>query len=82
MRKMLIVLAATLLVAGCGKEAEKPKVQAPETRAETLHRKARAARMGDLVGYDGKQIQKNLDKVIDANEAHVKELEKARQDLQ
>ena len=76
MRNIAILIVAATLIAGCGQEPAKPQVASPtETPEEALHRKARAAQMGDLVGYDGKKLQKDLDKIIDNSSKRAKDLE-------
>lgn len=67
----LAVVALLLSLAACG-PAEPPPTQdpPPEGRAET-----KSIRNTSAIGYDGKGIAKSVDKALDANDQHVKQVE-------
>lgn len=67
-------MICSVFAVGCGsepKKAEPLKAPAKEmTEAEKLHQKAKVAEAASLIGYDGKDIRKKLDTIIDENEKH------------
>lgn len=79
------ILFITLLIApGCGSEPEKipskvPKVSknsvsVPKTDAEKikeLRKKANIAEAASIIGYDGKAIKRDLNKLIDKHEDNI-----------
>jgi outer membrane murein-binding lipoprotein Lpp len=81
MPKALVVLCCSLMLVGCGggeSEVKKNKTASPTkslTKTEQLHNKAKVAEAAGIVGYDGKQIREDLDKIIDQNAEHQKMLE-------
>lgn len=77
MRKVFLILGVSLLITGCGSEPEVKKAEPtkPLTKTEELKRKAKLTEAASIVGYDGKAIHKNLDKIIDENAKHQKMLE-------
>jgi PBP1b-binding outer membrane lipoprotein LpoB len=78
MKKLLITVLA-LFITGCGggeKVEKKPaKKKKPLTKTEELKRKAALTEAASMVGYDGKRIHKDLNKIIDANQKGMKDLE-------
>jgi hypothetical protein len=77
MRKLTltVLLSGSILMLGCGSsEPEKTKDETtrakPLTKKEKLHNKAKITEAASLVGYDGKKIHKDLDKIIDENAKH------------
>ena len=81
----LLFVSASLLC-GCGAAPEAPKTAAPApaaeksagvplSKADALREKAKFAEAASLVGYDGKAIKEDLNKVIDAQEEAAKRLE-------
>lgn len=78
MKKLILVLTALTFLSGCGttkKVTKKPKKKL--TRVQELHRKAKFSEAAGIVGYDGKAIHKQLDKVIDLREKETKDLNDA-----
>ena len=71
----VISFAAILLSSGCHKETvatnpdPKPN-NAPQEKTKPLQ-------AADLVGYDGTQLRKSVDKIIQGKDKHNKELENA-----
>lgn len=79
LRRLTIPLVAMILFAasGCGDDQPKPPAQeAPKDQGRPETRKVRAA---DAVGYDGKALQKSLDKVLDQQDKRNKELQEAQE---
>jgi hypothetical protein len=70
-----ITFAAILVSSGCQKEtvATKPDPQ----RKNELHETTKPLQAADLVGYDGTKLRQSVDKIIQANDKHNKELENA-----
>lgn len=86
MRKILLpaIISSLLLFSGCCSKSSEKSQQPAQPAAnkteklsdkEKLHNRAKLAEAATLVGYDGKQIRENLDKIIDANDAHKKMFE-------
>ena len=75
LRCVTITFAAVLLSSGCQKEtvATNPDPQ----RDNELHEKTKPLQAADLVGYDGTTLRKSVDKIIQKNDKHNKELENA-----
>ena len=70
-----ITFAAILVSSGCQKEtvATKPDPQ----RKNELHETTKPLQAADLVGYDGTKLRKSVDKIIQSNDKHNKDLESA-----
>jgi hypothetical protein len=75
LRFVVIAFAAILLSSGCQKKtvATNPDSQ----RNNELHEKTKPLQAADLVGYDGTKLRKSVDKIIQDNDKHNKELENA-----
>jgi hypothetical protein len=71
----VISFATILLSSGCQKQtvARNPDSQ----RKNELHEKTKPLQAADLAGYDGTQLRKSVDKIIQGNDKHNKELENA-----
>jgi Holliday junction resolvasome RuvABC DNA-binding subunit len=69
MKPILIALVCAALC-GCGSEKTQPQAEQNTGRPDT--KAIEAARM---VGYDGKQMRKAVDKALDGTEQRNKELE-------
>ena len=70
-----IAFATILLSSGCQKQtvARNPDSQ----RKNELHEKTKPLQAADLVGYDGTKLRKSVDKIIQNNDKHNKDLENA-----
>ena len=70
-----VTFAAILLSSGCQKKtvATDPDPQ----RNNELPGNTKTLQAADLVGYDGTKLRKSVDKIIQNNDKHNKELEKA-----
>ena len=79
-RTMFVLTVVVCLINGCcaGPEAAKPvppKVEAPLSKSDQLRQKAKIAEAASLVGYDGKAIKRDLNKIIDQQEESAKRLD-------
>jgi hypothetical protein len=73
-----ITFAAILLSSGCEK---KTVVTNPDShRNNELNEKTKPLQAADLAGYDGTKLRKSVDKIIQDNDKHNKELENATED--
>jgi hypothetical protein len=78
LRCVAITFAAILLSSGCQK---KTVVTNPDSqRNKELHENTKPLQAADLVGYDGTKLRTSVDKIIQDNHKHNKELEKATED--
>lgn len=70
-----IAFTTILLSSGCQKKtvAANPDPKLNNSSQE----KTKPLRAADLVGYDGTQLKKSVDKIIQGNDKHNKELENA-----
>jgi hypothetical protein len=75
LRCVAITFAVILLSSGCQKQtvARKPDSE----RNKELHEKTKPLQASDLVGYDGTKLRKSVDKIMQDNDKHNKELENA-----
>ena len=75
LRCVAITFVAISLLSGCQKKtvARNPDSQ----RKNELHEKTKPLQAADLVGYDGTKLRKSVDKIIQSNDKHNKDLENA-----
>jgi hypothetical protein len=73
-----IAFGAILLLSGCKKRtvATNPGSQSNNE----LHESTKPLQAADLVGYDGTKLRKSVDKIIQNNDKHNKELENVTKD--
>ena len=78
LRCLAIISAAILVSSGCQKETvvTNPDSQGNNESSE----KTRPLQAADLVGYDGTKLRKSVDKTIQDNNKHNKELENVTED--
>lgn len=75
LRCVAMTFAVILLSSGCQK---KTVVTNPDSqRKNELHEKTKPLQAADLVGYDGTKLRKSVDKIIQNNDKHNKDLENA-----
>ncbi|HEX4653124.1 MAG TPA: hypothetical protein VH227_02660 [Candidatus Udaeobacter sp.] len=72
MKWIAIVVLAIFLFVGC---KEKPKAIDPNGKDEA-RQSTKALEAADLVGYDGKQLRKTTDRILDANDKHNRDIQK------
>ncbi len=78
MNKVVFIVGAlfVIAVAGCDQpqsQATNEQVQAEQTPGG--HSETKTLKAAGLVGYDGKRLQKSVDKVLDAADQRNKQLE-------
>jgi hypothetical protein len=73
-----ITVAAVLLSSGCQKKTVATNLDSQ--RNNELHEKTKPLQAADLAGYDGTKLRKSVDKIIQDNDKHNKELENATED--
>lgn len=74
----LMIVAAIVAATGCGGASEvkkEPEKKPVLSKSDQMRQKAKIAEAASLVGYDGKAIKENLNKMIDESERSRKELE-------
>jgi hypothetical protein len=75
LRCAAIAFTTILLSSGCQK---KTVVTNPDPKSNNaLQEKTKPLQAADLVGYDGTKLRKSVDKIIQGNDKHNKELENA-----
>ncbi|EKD83443.1 MAG: hypothetical protein ACD_39C00675G0003 [uncultured bacterium] len=83
-RTIFMIIASACLLVGCcaGPDSAKPaqpevksEVKAPLSKTDQLRQKAKIAEAASLVGYDGKAINRDLNKIIDQQEQSAKQLD-------
>ena len=71
----VISFATILLSSGCQKKTVATNPDPKPNNAS--QEKTKPLQAADLVGYDGTQLRKSVDKIIQGNDKHNKELENA-----
>jgi hypothetical protein len=75
LRCVAMTFAVILLSSGCQKQTV---VTNPDSQGKNeLHEKTKPLQAADLVGYDGTKLRKSVDKIIQNNDKHNKDLENA-----
>jgi len=75
LRCVAITFAVILLSPGCRKQTV---ARNPDSQRNTeLHENTKPLQASDLVGYDGTKLRKSVDKIIQENDKHNKDLENA-----
>jgi len=72
----IVAIFVSLALAGCDRNQQSTTKQSPDGRSQT-----KALRTASVVGYDGKQLQKQVDKVLEQKEKHERDLEKELTDI-
>jgi hypothetical protein len=75
-RPTTVTIFVSLALAGCDRNEQSSINQSPNGRSQT---KALQAASG--VGYDGKQLQKQVDKILERKEKRDRDLEKELNDI-
>jgi Holliday junction resolvasome RuvABC DNA-binding subunit len=75
-RAATVAIFVSLALAGCDRNQQSTTNQSPSGRSET-----KALRAASAVGYDGKQLQKQVDKVLEQKEKRNRDLAKELNDI-
>jgi len=75
-RATTVAIFVSLALAGCDRNQQSTTNQSPDGRSQTTALQAAGA-----VGYDGKQLQKQVEKVLEQKEKRDRDLEKELNDI-
>ncbi|MEP6710038.1 MAG: hypothetical protein ABJB32_07895 [Verrucomicrobiota bacterium] len=70
-----VAIFVSFVLAGCDRNQQSTINQSPNGRSQT-----EALQAASAVGYDGKQLQKQVDRILEQKEKRDKDLEKALND--
>ena len=79
-RLTTITIFVLLTLAGCNRKQSQIPAQVTVTPTPAGHSQTKALRAASAVGYDGKQLQNQVDKVLEQKEKRDKDLEKQMND--
>jgi len=79
-RLTIIAVFVLLAVAGCDRNQSQTPQQSTVKETPGGHSQTKALRAASAVGYDGKQLQKQVDKVLEQKEKRDRDLEKELND--
>jgi hypothetical protein len=74
-RAITVAIFVSLALAGCDRNVQSATSQSSEGRSQT-----KALQAASAVGSDGKQLQKQVDKILEQKEKRERDLEKALND--
>ena len=75
-RATAVAIFVLLALAGCDRNQQSTTNQSPDGRSQT-----KALQAASAVGYDGKQLQKHVDKILEQKEKRDRDLEKELTDI-
>jgi hypothetical protein len=75
-RATTVAIFVSLALAGCDRNQQSSINQSPNGRSQT-----KALQAASVVGYDGKQLQKQVDKILEQKEKRNRDLEKELNDI-
>ena len=75
-RATTVATFVSLALAGCDRNVQSTTSQSSEGRSQT-----KALQAASVVGYDGKQLQKQVDKILEQKEKRNRDLEKELNDI-
>jgi Holliday junction resolvasome RuvABC DNA-binding subunit len=79
-RSTTVAIFVSLALAGCDRNQSQPPHQSTINQTPDDHSQTKALRAASAVGYDGKQLQTQVDKVLEQNKKRDRDLEKALDD--
>jgi len=79
-RSTIIVIFVSLALAGCDRNQSQPPQQSTINQTPNAHSQTKALQAASAVGYDGKQLQKQVDTVLEQKQKSEGALEKALDD--
>ena len=74
-RLITIVVVVLFALAGCDRNQSQTPQQSIAKQTPGSHSQTKALRAASAVGYDGKQLQKQVDKVLEQKEKRDRDLE-------
>ena len=74
-RLITIVVVVLFALAGCDRNQSQTPQQSTAKQTPGSHSQTKALRAASAVGYDGKQLQKQVDKVLEQKEKRDRNLE-------
>jgi Holliday junction resolvasome RuvABC DNA-binding subunit len=79
-RSTIVAIFVSLALAGCDRNQSQPPQQSTINQTPSAHSQTKALRAASAVGYDGKQLQKQVDRVLEQKQKRDGDLEKALDD--
>ena len=79
-RSTIVAIFVSLALAGCDRNQSQNPQQSTINQTPDDHSQTKALRAASAVGYDGKQLQKQVDKVLEQKEKRERDLEKELND--
>ena len=80
-RSTIVAIFVSLALAGCDRNQSQTPQQSTINQTPSAHSQTKALRAASAVGYDGKQLQKQVDKVLEEKEKRDRDLEKELNDI-
>ena len=74
-RLTTVAVFVSLALAGCDRNQSQTPQQSTAKQTPGSHSQTKALRAASAVGYDGKQLQKQVDKVLERKEKRDRDLE-------
>ena len=79
-RSTIVAIFVSLALAGCDQNQSQTPQQSTINQTPSAHSQTKALRAASAVGYDGKQLQKQVDRVLEQKKKRDRDLEKALDD--
>jgi len=79
-RSTIVAIFVSLALTGCDRNQSQTPQQSTINQTPDDHSQTKALRAASAVGYDGKQLQKQVDKVLEQEKKRDRDLEKALDD--
>jgi Holliday junction resolvasome RuvABC DNA-binding subunit len=79
-RSIAVAIFVSLALAGCDRHQSKTPQQSTVNQTPDGRSQTKALRAASAVGYDGKQLQKRVDNVLEQKEKRERDLEKELND--
>ena len=74
-RSTIVAIFVSLALTGCDRNQSQTPQQSTVKQTPGSHSQTKALRAASAVGYDGKQLQKQVDKVLEQKEKRDRDLE-------
>jgi Holliday junction resolvasome RuvABC DNA-binding subunit len=74
-RLTIVIVLALFALAGCGRKQSQTPQQSTANQTPAGRSQTRALRAAGAVGYDGKQLQKQVDQILEQKEKRDRDLE-------